>query len=53
VVKLELVKDRTKLATHLQRLAAIPQLTRLIVGHSRMSVGPAAAAALRRAAATL
>jgi hypothetical protein len=53
VVKLELVKNKAELAGHLARLAAIPQLTRLIVGHSRMSVGAAAAAALRKAAADL
>lgn len=53
VFKLEMVKDRPRLAAHLARLAAIPELIRLIVGHSRMSVGPAAADALRRAAASL
>ncbi len=53
VVKLELVKNTAELAAHLERLAAIPQLLRLIVGHSRMSVGPAAADALRKAAASL
>ena len=53
VVKLELVKHKTALAAHLQRLAALPKLTRLIVGHSRMSIGPAAANALRQAAAGL
>jgi hypothetical protein len=53
VVKLELVKNKAELALHLERLAAIPGLTRLIVGHNRMSVGPAAAQALRQAAASL
>lgn len=53
VVKLELVKNKGELAAHLGRLAAIPELTRLIVGHSRMSVGSAAADALRQAAASL
>jgi hypothetical protein len=53
VVKLELVKNKVGLAAHLERLAAIPNLTRLIVGHHRMSIGPAAAAALRQAAASL
>jgi hypothetical protein len=53
VVKFELVKDRKALAQHLQRLAATPDLVRLIVGHSRMSVGPAAAEALQKAAASL
>lgn len=53
VVKFELVKNKRALAAHLERLAAIPDLARLIVGHSRMSVGRAAAEALRRAATTL
>jgi hypothetical protein len=52
-VKFEMVKDRAALAAHLQRLAAIPDLVRVIVGHSRMSVGAAAADTLRRAAASL
>ncbi len=52
-VKFEMVKDRAALAAHLRRLAGIPDLTRLIVGHSRMSVGDAAAQALREAAASL
>jgi hypothetical protein len=53
VVKLELVKDKADLKAHLERLAATPQLVRLIVSHSRMSQGPAAAAALLKAAASL
>ena len=53
VVKLELVKDKVQLKAHLERLAAIPNLVRLIVSHSRMSQGSAAAAALRSAAASL
>jgi hypothetical protein len=53
VVKLELVKDKAALRAHLERLPAHPELKRLIVGHSRMSVGPAAAETLRRAAASL
>ncbi|MEI9947853.1 MAG: hypothetical protein WDO74_02465 [Pseudomonadota bacterium] len=53
VVKLELVKSKDKLAAHLERLAAIPELKRLIVAHSRMSVGPNAGKALRQAAASL
>jgi len=53
VVKLELLTDRPALGAHLQRLASIPELTRLIVGHSRMSVGREAGNALRRAAASL
>ena len=53
VVKLEMVKDKAALAEHLRRLAALPNLVRLIVSHSRMSAGPAAARALRDAAASL
>lgn len=53
VVKLELVKNKAALAAHLQRLAAIPALKRVIVGHSRMSTGANAPEALRRAAASL
>ena len=53
VVKFELVKDKGRLTRHLQRLSAIPDLVRLIVAHSRMSVGPAAPQALLRAAATI
>ena len=53
VVKFEMVKDRRALAAHLERLAAIPDLVRLIVGHSRMSSGAAAPLALRQAAASL
>ena len=53
VVKFELVKDKAQLRQHLTRLAAVPELVRLIVGHSRMSVGAAARAALRQAAASI
>ena len=53
VVKFEMVKNKRALAAHFERLAAIPDLVRLIVGHSRMSSGPAAADALRQAAASL
>jgi hypothetical protein len=53
VVKFEMVKDKPALAAHFERLANIPDLVRLIVGHSRMSEGPAAARSLRQAAASL
>lgn len=53
VVKLELVRDRTALAEDLKALAVTPGLARLIVSHERMSQGPAARAALLRAAETL
>ena len=52
-VKLELVKDKARLAAHLERLAALPDLVRLIVSHSRLSSGADAAAALRKAAAAV
>ncbi|MET0792987.1 MAG: hypothetical protein ABW061_15810 [Polyangiaceae bacterium] len=53
VVKFEMVKDKAALGAHFERLASIPDLVRLIVGHSRMSEGPAAARGLREAAASL
>ncbi|MEO8905804.1 MAG: hypothetical protein ABI488_24955 [Polyangiaceae bacterium] len=53
VVKIELVKDRAALAEHLRRLAALPDLVRVIVSHSRMSSGSEAARALRQAASSL
>jgi hypothetical protein len=53
VVKVGLVKDKALLKAHLERLAATPNLVRLIVSHVRMSEGEAAAAALRNAAASL
>jgi hypothetical protein len=52
-VKFEMVKDRAALAAHLRRLARIPDLVRVIVGHSRMSSGSAAAETLQKAAASL
>ena len=53
VVKLEMVKDRAALKAHLERLAATPNLVRLIVSHVRMSQGPDAVTALRHAADSL
>ena len=53
IVKFEMVKDKAALAAHFERLANTPDLVRLIVGHSRMSEGPAAAVSLRQAAASL
>lgn len=53
VVKIEMVKDRAALKAHLERLAATPNLVRLIVSHVRMSQGPDAAIALRNAADSL
>lgn len=48
--KAALVKDRDAFRADLERLAATPELTRLIVAHDRMATGSAAAAALRQAA---
>jgi hypothetical protein len=53
VVKLEMVKDKFALKTHLERLALTPRLVRLIVSHVRMSEGADAALALRSAANSL
>jgi hypothetical protein len=48
--KAAMVKDRDAFRADLERLAATPDLTRLIVAHDRMATGSAAAAALRQAA---
>lgn len=53
VVKLELVRDAKALRADLERLAATPDLKRLIVSHEKLSTGLAAAAALRKAATDL
>jgi hypothetical protein len=53
IVKLELVRNKRALREDLERLARLPDLVRLIVSHERMSKGPAAKAALEKAAATL
>jgi hypothetical protein len=53
LMKLLLIKDRRALREDLERLAALPGLTRLIVAHDKVSHGPRAAEALRAAAATL
>lgn len=47
------VEDQPSLRAHLERLAALPALQRLIVSHEKMTSGPAAAAVLREAAAYL
>lgn len=49
LVKLALVKDRAALRHELERLAALPELTRLIVAHEKVAHGPDARAALHRA----
>jgi hypothetical protein len=53
LTKLLLVKDRTAFRNTLERLAATPQLTRLVVAHENVASGPSAAAALRQATAYL
>jgi hypothetical protein len=53
LVKLLFVKDRKALRAELERLAAIPDLVRLIVAHEKVASGGEAASALRRAATYL
>lgn len=53
LVKLALVKDKAALRHDLERLAALPDLTRLIVSHEKVAHGSAASDALRRAATYL
>lgn len=50
--KLALVKDRTALRAELLRLAALPDLARLIVSHDKVSTGRAEARATLEQAAT-
>jgi hypothetical protein len=52
-VKWRAVEDAPAVHAHLLRLADTPELVRLVVAHDKMEVGPAAAEALREAAATL
>ncbi|QRK11315.1 hypothetical protein JQX13_15295 [Archangium violaceum] len=51
--KLLFVKDRKALRAELERLAALPDLVRLIVAHEKVASGGEAASALRRAATYL
>ncbi len=51
--KLVFIKDKKALRQDLERFAALPDLTRLIVAHEKVAHGPDAAAALRRAATYL
>jgi hypothetical protein len=53
LVRLWYVKDQPALRAHLERLASLPDLQRLIVSHEKLTSGPAAAAALRKAATYL
>jgi hypothetical protein len=53
LVRLVYVKDQPALRAHLERLAALPGLVRLIVSHENVAHGDGAAAALREAATYL
>jgi hypothetical protein len=53
LAKLALVKDKKALRANLERLAATPDLVRLVVAHEKVARGPDAAAALKRAATYL
>lgn len=51
--RLTLVKNQPALRAHLERLAALPDLVRLVVSHEKVSHGAEAGAALREAATYL
>jgi hypothetical protein len=53
LARLLYVKQQPELRRHLERLADIPNLQRLIVSHEKVASGPDAAAALRKAATYL
>jgi hypothetical protein len=53
LVRLLYVKNQPALRAHLERLAELPDLVRLVVSHENVASGPAAAAALREAASYL
>jgi hypothetical protein len=53
LARLVYVKDQPALRRHLERLAALPDLVRLVVSHENVAHGPEAAAALRQAASYL
>lgn len=53
LVRLLYVKDQPALRAHLERLASLPDLVRLIVAHENVASGADAAAALRQAATYL
>ena len=53
LVRLIFVKNQPALRQHLERLAGLPDLERLIVSHEKVSSGAAAAADLRQAATYL
>ena len=53
LVKLLMITDKGALRADLERFAAMPELTRLIVAHEKVASGPDARAALQRAATYL
>jgi len=53
LAKLVYVKDKRALRSDLERLAQMPDLTRLVVAHEKVASGPSAAEALRTAAGYL
>jgi hypothetical protein len=53
LVRLFYAKDQPALRAHLERLAALPDLKRLIVAHDKVAFGDDAPAALRKAATFL
>lgn len=53
LVRVAYVKDQPALRAHLERLAALPGLVRLIVSHEKVAHGAEAAASLRQAATYL
>jgi hypothetical protein len=53
LAKLMLIKDQRALRQDLERLAELPELTRLVVAHEKVAAGPEARAALRKAATYL
>lgn len=53
LAKLAIIKDKKALRADFERLAALPELTRLIVAHEKVASGPDARAALLEAATYL
>ncbi|HZH03491.1 MAG TPA: hypothetical protein VEY30_06880 [Myxococcaceae bacterium] len=53
LAKLLFIKDRSGLRAEFERLAALPDLVRLVVAHEKVAHGPDASAALRMAATFL
>jgi len=53
LARLVYVKDQAALRSHLERLADLPRLVRLIVSHEKVAYGADASAALRQAATYL